>query len=208
MMRLLVLSAALIATGCAVGVKHPYHDVALELKYPVRGTVAVGVHDRRPYVVDGTKSADFVGLQRGGYGNPFDVVTESGRPLAQEFQDAIASALTRAGAKVVRVDLKAATPPLEARGQLAATGANKSLLVTLHDWRVDSYVNVNLDHEVLLTVLGPQGQVLASGAVKGEERIGSSVINPVAAAIEAVRPAYRRKLEELFATPAVTNALR
>jgi hypothetical protein len=189
-------------------VKHPYHDVGFALKYPVKGTVAVAVHDRRPYVVDGTKPEDFAGVQRGGYGNPFDVATESGRPLAKEFQNAVADALARAGARVVRVDVKAATPPPEVRRQLSATGANRSVLVTLYDWRVDSYVNVNLDHEVLLVVLGPQGQALATGSLRGAEQIGSSAFNPVAASIEAIRPAYRRKLEELFATPAVASALR
>jgi hypothetical protein len=208
MKRLCVLAVAVIVGGCAVGVKHAYHDVTPELKYPVRGTVAVAVHDRRAEVLDGSKPESFAGVQRGGYGNPFDVETESGRPLATEFQNSIAGALTRAGAKVVRVDVKPTAQPVEARRQLVATGAAKSVLLTLQEWRVDSYINVNLDHAVLLTVLGPQGQVLATGALKGAERIGSSAINPVAASIEAVRPAYRRKLEELFATPAVANALR
>jgi len=208
MKRFLVLLATAIAGGCAVGVKHPYHDVAAELKYPVRGTIALAAHDRRPDVVTGVKSESFAGVQRGGYGNPFDVVTESGQPLAKEFQNAIAGALTRAGAKVVRVDVGPTVQPVEARRQLVATGANKSVLLTLQEWRVDSYINVNLDHDVLLTILGPQGQVLATGGLKGADRIASSAINPVAASIEAVRPAYRRKLEELFATPAVANALR
>lgn len=208
MKRFLVLLATAIAGGCAVGVKHAYHGVTPELKYPVRGTVAVAVLDQRPYVVSAAKPESFAGIQRGGYGNPFDVETESGRPLATEFQNSIAAALTRAGAKVVRVDLKPSTPPVEARRQLVAAGANKGVLLTLQDWRVDSYVNVNLDHDILLTVLGPQGQVLATGTLKGSDRIGSSAINPVAASIEAVPPAYRRKLEELFAAPAVANALR
>ncbi|MGH8698408.1 MAG: hypothetical protein ACREVS_18125 [Burkholderiales bacterium] len=208
MKRCLVVLATVIAGGCAVGVKHAYHDVAPELKYPVRGTVAVAVLDRRPYVTDGAKTESFVGVQRGGYGNPFDVETESGRPLATEFQNSVATALTRAGAKVVRVGVKPTTGPAEVRRQLAATGASKSVLITLHDWRVDSYINVNLDHEVVLTVLGPQGQTLATATQKGADRIGSSAINPVGASVEAVPPAYRRKLEELFATPAVANALR
>jgi len=208
MKRFLVLLAAAIAGGCAVGVKHPYQDVTPELKYKVPGTVAVAVQDQRPYVVTGTKTEDFVGVQRGGYGNPFDVVTESGRPLAQEVQNSIAGALTRAGAKVVRVEAKPTTPQVEVRKQLVATGANKSVLVTLRDWRVDSYVNVNLDHDVTLVVLGPGGQVLAMRELKGADRIGSSALNPVAASIEAVRPAYQRKLEDLLATPAVANALR
>jgi hypothetical protein len=208
MNRYVALLAAVAVSGCAVGVKHQYHDIAPEVKYAVRGKVAVAVHDQRLEVVSGGKPERFAGISRGGYGNPFDVETESGQPLAKEFQNSIAAALARAGAQVVRVDLKPTARPDEARRQMLAAGANKSVLLTLREWRADTYVNVNLDHDVLLTVLGPRGQVLASRELKGAERIGASAINPVAASIEAVPPAYRRKLEELFATPAVAAALR
>ena len=207
MNRLFVLLAAAVASGCA-SMNQQYHDITPEVKYPVRGKVAVAVHDQRPEVVSGKKPESFAGLTRGGYGNPFDVMTQSGQPLAKEFQNSIATALTRAGAQVVRVDLKPTATPDEARRQLAAAGADKALLLNLRLWRADTYLNVNLDHDVLLTVFGPRGRVLATRELKGAERIGASALNPVGASLEAVPVAYRRKLEELLATPAVANALR
>jgi hypothetical protein len=64
---------------------------------------AVGVQDRRPYVISGNKDEHFVGLSRGGYGNPFDVTTASGKALADEFAGAIANGLRRNDASVTVV---------------------------------------------------------------------------------------------------------
>ncbi len=199
--------AALLAGGCG-GFQHPYAGVTPEVGYPVKGRVAVAVHDQRAEVVNGSRPESFAGLLRGGYGNPFDVTTASGQPLAKEFQSSLADALTRAGAQVVRVDLAPATKPDAARQQVLAAGADKALLVTLRMWRADTYVNVNLDHDVLLVVLGRRGQVLATKELKGAERIGTSLVNPGGESVEVVPPAYRRKLEALFADPAVAAALR
>jgi hypothetical protein len=42
--------------------------------------LAVAVHDERSEVASGDKNPAFVGLLRGGYGNPMDVRTASGAP--------------------------------------------------------------------------------------------------------------------------------
>lgn len=208
MTRFLVLLTAVAAGGCGIGVTHRYDDVTPEVVYRVRGKIAVAVHDRRSDVVSGRKLENFAGLSRVRFGIPFNVTTESGQPLAKEFQNSLAAALERAGARVVRVDLKPATPPDEARRQLLSAGADKSVLLTLREWRADTYVNVNLDHDVVLVILGPRGQTLAMRELNGEERIGRSMLNPAGTSKEVVPAAYRRKLEALLATPAVADALR
>lgn len=70
-----------------MGNKHQYIGSDPELLVTTTYATAVAVQDRRPYVLDGDKDADFVGIQRGGFGNPFDVITTSGRPLARHVRD-------------------------------------------------------------------------------------------------------------------------
>ena len=74
MSRLLlhVLGALLIA-GCAAGNQYDYSGSDLALPITGSGDIGVAVLDVRPYVLNGDKKPDFVGLQRGGFGNPFDV---------------------------------------------------------------------------------------------------------------------------------------
>lgn len=76
-------------------------------------TVAVATHDQRPYVVGGNKKPNFVGLSRGGYGNPFDVVTVSGNPLADGFSESISRSLAARG-------FKTSTPGLSGRDNISS----------------------------------------------------------------------------------------
>lgn len=68
----------------------------------------MGVQDLRSYVVYGDKDEDFAGLARSGYGIPYDIGTESNRPLAQEMADVIVAGLrnSRATVKIVNLSPK------------------------------------------------------------------------------------------------------
>ncbi|MGH8534209.1 MAG: hypothetical protein ACREV1_16215 [Gammaproteobacteria bacterium] len=68
---------SLVLVGCAFGRKQDYLQAHPVLELTHKARLAVGVQDRRPYILDHDKDEDFVGLQRGGYGNPFDVGTQS-----------------------------------------------------------------------------------------------------------------------------------
>src|SRR5574341_548216 len=85
MRHLIVISIAVASAGCAVGNKHSYTVERPELVVQGTRSVAVAAQDARPYVVAGNKTPDFVGLQRGGFGNPFDVTTECGRARGCDF---------------------------------------------------------------------------------------------------------------------------
>ena len=126
--RTLVLAALLALGGCAMGQKFGYSDAALTLQQvPRTSDLAVAVLDARSYVLQGRKGESFVGLSRGGYGNPFDVTTRSGAPLASEMADAIARSLGDEGRKIRVVKVEPTGGPDAARKALAATGAERLL---------------------------------------------------------------------------------
>jgi hypothetical protein len=205
MRLLLVVLAALAASGCAVGNKHNY-TMAPELGVQGARSVAVGAQDARPYVLSKEKTPDFVGLQRGGFGNPFDVTTESGRPLADDVAGAIAASLARRGFKATAV---AVAPAGADTRQLASqAGAERVALVSILEWKSDTYQNTALLYELVLRVFDANGTELANHRVSGRDNLGGSAWNPPAHAKGAVPEAYRRKLEELFSAPAVRDSLR
>jgi hypothetical protein len=82
--------------GCAVDNSHRYDLGDAEFQVESNKTVAVAVVDTRPYVLSGEKTANFSGLMRGGFGNPFDVTTDSGRALAEDLTISIVRALNAA----------------------------------------------------------------------------------------------------------------
>jgi hypothetical protein len=100
---LVLVAFGFLVSGCAVGVKHDYSLGDLDIEVDKNARVAIAVHDRRSYVRLGDKAPDFVGLSRGGFGNPFDVTTVSGGPLADDIAAAIATSIRAKGATVAIV---------------------------------------------------------------------------------------------------------
>jgi len=207
MRPLLIVLAAFAASGCAVGNKHGY-TMGPDLAVQGTRSVAVAAQDLRPYVVSGEKRPDFVGLQRGGFGNPFDVTTESGRPLADDFSTAIASSLSRRGFKSTAVSVALSPMAADARALASRSGAERLALVSIVEWKSDTYQNTALLYELVLRVLDANGNQLAANRVSGRDNLGGSAWNPPDHAKGAVPLAYRKKLEELLGAEAVVRSLR
>ncbi len=201
------LVASLALAGCAVGNTHAYHSVLADPKISGSGQVSVATHDRRPYVLSGDKQPQFVGLSRGGFGNPFDVRTDRGRPLADDMTEAIVNSLKLKGFEPVPVILSASVNPAEARERVARAGGGRGILLTLQEWKSDTMVNTALIYDLTLSVLDRAGQVIAETRLQGRDNLGGSALNPPAYAREAVPRAVKAKLEELLSDPQVASAL-
>jgi hypothetical protein len=202
-----VLVSAAALSGCAVGVKHGYDQTVLA---PVSGSasVAVGVHDERPYVVSGNKADNFVGLSRGGFGNPFDVSTQSGNPLATDMGKAVTSSFEQGGFKAQQVVLDKKLSPQQAQETLLAAKTDRSVLLALVEWKSDTYQRVALLYDMRLTVLDPAGKQLAFKQLAGKDNLGDGGLNPPAYSKEAVPKAFRALMEGLFKDPEVAKALQ
>lgn len=208
-MRIVSLAIVVAAlSGCAVGNKHTYTGQIPMFSVEGSRSVAVASEDRRPYIVSASKTPDFVGLSRGGFGNPFDVSTESGKPLSDDFSTTIARSLQMKGFKATTVAVGAPLAPDAVRALVQRSGAERLALVSIYEWKSDTYMNTMLNYDVLLRVFDQAGSELANNRVTGQDNLGGSAMNPPNYAKGAVPPAYRRKLEELFSSPAVVNSLR
>jgi hypothetical protein len=194
--------------ACAVGNKHEYSGPAPEVIVQSNNSVAVGVHDQRPYVVSGNKTGTFVGLSRGGFGNTFDITTASGKPLADDFRTTIAQVFKRNGVSVKEIEIKPTESGSEARQALVTLGQARSLLLTLTEWKSDTYMSTSLLYDIRLVVLGPAGKALADKTLRGSDNLGGSAMNPPGHAKEAIPPAYKKKLEELLTSAEIKQALR
>lgn len=199
-----VVALAAFLGGCAVGNTHSYGDAPLNLAVAASSPVAVAVQDTRPYVLSGNKKEGFVGLSRGGYGNPFDVSTQSGGPLATEMRDGVVKALRGKGVTVSAVTISPRDTPSGVRKALSDTGANKSLLVTLREWKSDTYMSTALHFDVTLAVLDRKGETLAQNSLKGVDNLGTLGFS----AETGVSSAFVKKFELLFSDPRIAAALK
>jgi hypothetical protein len=198
-----LLGLAAILGGCAVGQTIPYSSQSIALQgVSSAGTVAVAVHDMRPYVLSGNKPEKFVGLMRGGFGNPFDVTTASGAPLAGEMRDALVASLKKRGITATSV-----TPPpgdpARAKAMLADTNARRRILVTLREWKSDSMMNTSLIYDVQLEVLDGR-TTLATASIRGDDNIGSVGLSPAPSVTEN----FVKRFDRLFDHEKVRAALK
>ena len=207
MRTLLPLLAAFLLAGCAVGRTAGYADASVSIAGASVSNVAIAlaVQDRRPYVVSGNKPEKFVGLQRGGFGNPFDVNTSSGAAVASDLRDAIAKGLRAKGYAVTPVTVAPGDSGDAVKRKLADARGKRSALVVMTELKSDSYMNSSVAYDLALTVLDERGNSVASSSVRGEDNVaGSGMIADESKITEQVG----RKLEQLFADPKVAAALR
>jgi len=201
------LTATMVCHGCAAGNRHAYHETVAVLQAAGSKTIAVATHDEREYVRSGHKRPNFVGLQRGGYGNPFNVTTASTHPLAQDMTDAITASLRARGFQAIPVAVTHEDDAAVVRQRILGARADRAVLLVLNEWKADSMQNTALIYAVTLEVLDGDGGVLAEKNLIGKDNLGGSFWNPPAHARRVVPAAFKAKLEMLLNSPEVVAAL-
>lgn len=200
--------SCLFLGACAVGNKHEYSGLAPDVIVQSSNSVAVGVHDQRPYVISGNKTGTFVGLSRGGFGNTFNITTASDKPLADDFRTTIAQVLKHNGVSVKEIAIRPTDSGPEARQALVTLKQARSLLLTLTEWKSDTYMGTSLEYDIRLVVLDSAGKELAEKTLRGSDNLGGNPINPPGHAKEVIPPAYKKKIEELLTSAEIKEALR
>lgn len=204
----LILLLAATLSGCAVGNKHAYHEIEATTSTKTEKSVSVATLDQREYVISGQSKPELVGMQRGGFGNPFDVLTASGRPLSSEFTSTVKRALERNGIKVLAVETKPSSPSQPAMADLMASAGDRLLLLSIKEWIGDSQINTELRYNLQLLVADKTGKTLATKNYSGSRNLGGSQLNPPGHAKEVMPTAFREAVEHLLNSREITAALQ
>ena len=206
MTRLLIVALSVVAlAGCAVGNTYDYQ--AADIGLPVMGTgqIGVAVVDRRPYVLNGDKDADFVGLQRGGFGNPFDVKTKSGNPLATDMQASLARALKEKGFEVTELYFSSPDSTVVATA-VRDNGANRNVVLSLNEWKTDAMMNFALTYDIVLQIVNENYEVVAQSGTSGtKEKLGAAGMASQNARTAA--QVFEVKVSRLFNEPEIVLAI-
>jgi hypothetical protein len=208
-MRKLVVVVPLVSvvlTGCAVGNRYAYQSVVASPQVSGTSAVSVATHDQREYVRAGSKDPQFVGLQRGGFGNPFDVRTADDKPLADAMTTALINTLAKKGFRAQPVVVSHSLTAADARQQAVRVGADRALVLTLQEWKSDTAMRVGLTYDMTMTVLDRTGAVLAEKRLQGHDNLGAASLPSQVG--EIVAAAFKTKLEQLLDDPGVASALR
>jgi hypothetical protein len=197
-----------LLTGCAIGNKHNYRDVVATLPSTSGQSVAIATHDTRPYVLNSQKNPSFVGLQRGGYGNPFDVENENAEALSTSFSAAACGSIQASGGLCSVVPTDPFNQNAGIKTRLEQTGAPRLILFTLKEWKADTMLNTALHYDVTMDILSPAGTTLLTRRISGVDDLRGSFWNAPAYAKKAVPTAFKGKLEKLLGEEEVISTLR
>jgi hypothetical protein len=166
----LLVSAALLG-GCVVGQSVSANYEAGPAVAPKGMAVFATVHDERPYVKSGDKPPYFIGLYRGGFGNPWDVTTKDKQPLADLLQRDFAKELQALGYDVV-----------------VPESAARTIDVAIREWKFDAMLNGKFGYVLDVRVHGRDGRELVQSTVQDSQYIEGSVWTGAKSAVEAKMP--------------------
>lgn len=200
----LILVSVMVA-GCAAGNQYDYRIANLPMSVEGKSKVGVSVSDSRPYVVSGDKQGNFVGLQRGGFGNPFDVTTQSGRPLVEDMQESLSHSLAARGYNVV--PLQVGSGGVQAIVNIGNNdGLMRMVVLDIKEWKSDAMMKLTMHHNLVLSVYDVKGTLLAEARRANTGSIGSAGLASANAA--AARGEFERVVGGMFEDAAVKKALQ
>lgn len=203
-----LLSLGLLVSACAVGNQYDYKNQVIEFTGETDQKVGVAVVDQRPYIVSGEKTPNFVGLQRGGFGNPFNVTTKSNEPLADSISFAIVEALKKRNISASVLKTVPTADAAEAMKVLDASGSSRLLMVYLTEWKTDTFMNVKFLYDVKASVADGDRTVLAENSLAGTRKLGGDAGNPPSFARANVPIAFRKLIRDLVNDPKMLEALK
>jgi hypothetical protein len=206
-LALLPVLALLITLGaCVPGGTYEFAPVSLSLTATSQKTVAVAVTDRRPYVLNGEQSRNFMGTERGNWGGEKKMATQSGRDLADEINEAVVGALTNRGIAASALQPAKGTDEAATLAAFQAQGADRLLVVELQDWRTDVYTRVKLNWRLAAIVYDRAGNTLAHNSSQGANPVANTDLTAKYSVIATSE--LSSKLSDLLNERVITEALR
>jgi len=143
--------------------------------------ILIGIIDKRPYVVSGKVKPTYVGLMRGGFGNPWYMYTESGESLADDLSKAIVSGFKNAGINADYIKLWFDMEQQEINSFLVSKQSQKKVLIRINEWKSDTYARTKFIFDLTVEVYDKNGKVIASVTKKNvnESEEKKSTVSPV-----------------------------
>lgn len=208
MKKILILLFTAFLAGCVGGQQYNYEASSMDIpgKPSEHTTLVLAVEDWRPYVLSGDKEPDFVGLQRGGFGEPWNVTTSSGNAMAEDMSAAIAKALKDDGYKVINIQGKNEVEYLvETAGK---NGATRIVVLKVLEWKSDVYMGVTLHSNLHLNVYDADGELLADSSTQSVNKIAGGSWATGDDNSEAVAKEFASKVGSLFNEEEIRKALQ
>jgi hypothetical protein len=164
--------------------------------------ILVAVLDHRPYIVDQDKDPGFVGLVRGGYGNPFNFKTDSGKPLSDELANILARSVN--GSPIVTHFTDSEKNIVD---RFDKVNNDKLVVLEFWEWKIDSMIDAWFYVDAQLSVFNTNGSKIASTKIVEKKDYDGSFWFPISKAQENYLKATKEYSEKLLNNSEVKKVL-
>ena len=174
----------LFVTGCVVGRKLSFDNSTSDLSYTPSGKIAIVFQDKREQILSGAEKQSFCGHMYAGYAIAYNVQTESGNPVAEDFAKSIQKTLSQKNVLSNTFNIAPTGDMIELMKQFQQSGYDKLLLFTINRWEsrctaLFSKMRYETNAYFTLQVIDKNANTLASQEVKDilvrEQGAGASV---------------------------------
>jgi hypothetical protein len=170
MRKLIPLLILLILTGCAPGRKMSFDNKNIEPDYSTARSMIVGFQDNRTYVLERKQKPDFCGQYKSTMQIPYNIQTKSGKPLAEEFTNAVVSSLGKIGVKAQPMTIEFNMQQDSILARFNRTEAERLVYFNVKQWESNMtprVVDIRYDvtWELIVSVYERSGNLLATKSV-------------------------------------------
>ena len=207
-LRASLFAAVCMLAGCGNLYRINYSNLRADLHYSGSRSVAVGVLDARPYILSGENDPRYVGTLRGGYGNPYDLWTQSNMQLADEMAANVADSLRDKGFKVLAVKAAMGRDSSGITAAIGSSGAERLVVMDVKDWW-SNYYPASWGSEKTELIMNVELKIMdANRQVLGSSRLEGVAIPPSGWPKDTIPGYYQQKMSELFNNQSIQDALK
>jgi hypothetical protein len=200
--------AALMLAGCGNLYRINYSNIKANLNYSGSRSVSVGVLDQRPYILKGENDPKYVGTIRGGYGNPFDLWTQSDLRLTDEMAATVADSLRSKGFNVLTVKAEVGKDGSVMLSEMKSSGAERLIFMEVKDWW-SNYYPASFGAEKTELIMNVELKVIDQNQrVLGSSRLEGTAIPPSGWPKDTIPGFYQKKMTELLNDQNIQRALQ
>ena len=207
------IALVVLFASCAVGRKMSYENKEVKPGYTTTKTLQVGFMENREVVLSGKEKPSFCGHLSSTVQIEYNMQTESGKPLVDEFTGSVAGSLTKQGVQATPVYIPLRRPADSVIALFTASGRDRLLMFKVSQWESRatpkfSSIFYQVRYSIEVKVYDQTGKLLATEEVRdafeNEEPDLATSVKKLQAVSDEV---FREQIRVLFNKENVKAAL-
>ncbi len=209
-----IIALATVAgmSSCAVGRKMSFENKEAGPGYPTTKTAIIVFQEKRAEVLAGREKPTFCGHSNSTAQISYNTQTESGKPLADEFTEAVTTAYNKSGGSASMVMVNMNTSVVSFMQVFKNSNKDRLLYFSILKWEsratpLFSSIRNEVIYQLELNVYNPNGDQLATNSTQNivvkEEGVATSMKKMQAMADDT----FKDQIRNLFSSESVKKSL-